>query len=305
MPPIEVDDLSKDYGTVLANDSLSFTVEEGEIFGFLGPNGSGKSTTIRLLLGLLKPTSGTASLLGADIHDEAALIEAKQRIGYLPDHLGFKEEVTGTEILDYHASMKGDSRMNELLEIFTPPLKRPIREYSAGNKRMLGLIQAFMHDPDLVLMDEPTSGLDPLKQEEFNEFIRREREQGTTVFFSSHVLSEVRRVCDRVGIIRDGELVELGDIETLMNQGGKRVRVHTSNEAVTRLRNLDGVVDVTPFPDGVQFIYAGEYNTLIRELAKYDIRDVDIGEPPIEDVFIHYYGGQDSEISNQQGASDV
>lgn len=305
MPPIEVDDLSKDYGSVLANDSLSFTVEEGEIFGFLGPNGSGKSTTIRLLLGLLKPTSGTASILGADIHDEAAMIEAKQRIGYLPDHLGFNEEVTGSEVLDYHASMKGDSRVDELLEIFTPPLDRPIREYSTGNKRMLGLIQAFMHDPDLVLMDEPTSGLDPLKQEEFNEFVRNERQHGTTVFFSSHVLSEVRRICDRVGIIREGRLIELEDIETLMKQGGKRVRVHTTDEAVTRLETLDGVVDATPFPDGVQFIYTGEYNTLIRELAKYDIRDVDIGEPPIEDVFIHYYGTGETDTGDRPEDPDV
>ncbi|WP_418766734.1 ATP-binding cassette domain-containing protein [Natronomonas amylolytica] len=305
MPPIEVEDLSKDYGSVLANDSLSFTVEEGEIFGFLGPNGSGKSTTIRLLLGLLKPTSGTASVLGADIHDEAALIEAKQRIGYLPDHLGFNEEVTGNEVLDYHASMKGDGRLEELLEIFTPPLERPIREYSTGNKRMLGLIQAFMHDPDLVLMDEPTSGLDPLKQEEFNEFVRNERQHGTTVFFSSHVLSEVRRICDRVGIIREGRLIELEDIETLMKQGGKRVRVHTTDEAVERLETLDGVVDATPFPDGVQFIYTGEYNTLIRELAAYDIRDVDIGEPPIEDVFIHYYGAGETDTADNPEGTDV
>jgi len=293
--PIEVTDLSKDYGEVLANDSLSFTVRTGEVFGFLGPNGAGKSTLIRMLLGLLKPTGGTATVLGADIHDEEALIEAKQRIGYLPAQLGFEEAVTGEEILDYHASMKGEQRVDELLDIFSPPLERPIREYSTGNERMLGLIQAFMHDPDLVIMDEPTSGLDPLMQEEFNEFVRRERDAGTTIFFSSHVLSEVRRVCDRVGIIRAGELVELEDIETLLDQGGKRVRVHTTDDASGEIAALDGVVDVTQFPDGVQFIYTGEYNALVEELARHDVRDVEISEPPLEDVFVHYYGTSGTE----------
>lgn len=292
MIPIQVDDLTKEYGSVLANDSLTFSVKQGEVFGFLGPNGSGKSTTIRTLLGLLKPTSGTATVLGADIHDEAALIEAKRRIGYLPDHLGFNEDVTGKQVLEYHASMKGDSRRDELLDIFTPPIERPIREYSAGNKRMLGLIQTFMHDPDLVIMDEPTSGLDPLKQDVFNEFIRDECQQGLTVFLSSHVLSEVRRICDRVGIIRGGELIELEDVETLLEQGGKRVRVYTTDEATEALAALDGVPEVSPFPDGVQFIYTGEYNALLDELANHDVSDVDISEPPLEDVFIHYYGGE-------------
>jgi ABC-2 type transport system ATP-binding protein len=304
MPPIDVDDLTKDYGSVLANDSLTFTVERGEVFGFLGPNGSGKSTTIRMLLGLLKPTSGTASVLGADVRDESALIEAKRRIGYLPDTLGFNEEVTGKQVLDYHASMKGDSRRNELLEIFTPPIERPIREYSAGNKRMLGLIQAFMHDPDLVIMDEPTSGLDPLKQDLFNEFISDECEQGLTVFLSSHVLSEVQRVCDRVGIIREGELVELEDFETLLGQGGKRVRVSTTDDAIEALAALDGVVEASSFSDGVQFIYTGEYNALLDELAKHDVSDVDISEPPLEDVFIHYYGTDETrEVDPEADAS--
>lgn len=305
MPPIDVQNLTKDYGSVLANGSVSFTVERGEVFGFLGPNGAGKSTTIRMLLGLLKPTGGTATVLGADIHDEDALIEAKRRIGYLPDQLGFDENVTGQEVLDYHASMKGESRLGDLLDIFTPPLERPVREYSAGNRRMLGLIQAFMHDPDLVIMDEPTSGLDPLKQEEFNEFVRDEREHGTTVFLSSHVLSEVRRICDRVGIIRGGKLVELEDIETLLEQGGKRVRVHTTAEAVSDLTALEGVLEVSRFPDGIQFIYTGEYNALLDELARHDIHDVDISEPPLEDVFIHYYDADISGASQQDGETDV
>ncbi|WP_227379685.1 ABC transporter ATP-binding protein [Haladaptatus halobius] len=305
MATIEVSDLTKDYGSVLGVDSLSFTVEDGEIFGFLGPNGAGKTTTIRTLLGLLEPTSGTATVLGADVHDEDALIDAKQRIGYLPAHLGFNEEVMGTEVLDYHASIKGDSRRDELLDIFTPPVKRPIREYSTGNKRMLGIVQAFMHDPELVIMDEPTSGLDPLMQEEFNEFVRNERKRGKTLFFSSHVLSEVRRVCDRVGILRDGKLVGLEDIETLLGRGGKRVQLQTTDEARADLTSLDGVIDVETFAEGIQFIYTGEYNTLLRELATHDVREIEISEPPLEDVFMHYYGADGAAEPSQEVHSDA
>ncbi|GGL67194.1 ABC transporter ATP-binding protein [Halocalculus aciditolerans] len=305
MATIEVNDLTKDYGSVRAVDSISFTVERGEIFGFLGPNGAGKTTTIRTLLGLLEPTEGTASVLGADVHDEDALIDAKERIGYLPAHLGFNEEVTGKDVLDYHASVKGESRREELLEIFTPPVERPVREYSTGNKRMLGIVQAFMHDPDLVIMDEPTSGLDPLMQEEFNEFVRGERERGKTLFFSSHVLSEVRRVCDRVGILREGDLVGLEDIESLLGQGGKRVQLQTTDEASADLTALDGVIDVQTFAEGIQFIYTGEYNTLLRELASHDVREIEINEPPLEDIFMHYYGKDDAVESNQEVASDI
>jgi ABC-2 type transport system ATP-binding protein len=290
MPPLNVQELTKSYGEVLAADAVSFTVEAGEVFGFLGPNGAGKTTVIRTLLGFLKPTSGTATVLGADIRDEDALVEARQRLGYLPDTLGFDEGVTGKRVLDYHASIKGESRREELETLFTPPLSRPVREYSSGNRRMLGIIQAFMHDPDLVIMDEPTAGLDPLKQEQFNEFVRAESERGTTLFFSSHVLSEVRRVCDRVGILRDGRLIELEEIQTLLDQGGKRVLVQTTPQARAELEALDGVVDVTAHGDGIQFIYAGEYDALLDALARHDIRDIEISEPPLEDVFMHYYG---------------
>ncbi|OYR42089.1 ABC transporter [Halorubrum sp. Ib24] len=292
--PLVVEGLTKDFGSVVANDDVSFTVNRGEVFGFLGPTGAGKSTTIRLLLGLLKPTSGTARVLGADIRDEAALTEAKRRIGYLPAHLGFDGEVTGEAVLDYHGEMKGDGRREELLELFTPPVDRPVREYSTGNKRMLGLVQAFMHDPDLVIMDEPTGGLDPLKQEAFNEFVRDERDRGTTVFFSSHVLSEVRRVCDRVGILRAGRLVELENVEALLHRSGKHVRVHASDAAVAAIAGLDGVVDPKRFAEGVQFVYAGDVSALLGELATHDVSDVEIGEPPIEDVFAHYYGSEES-----------
>ncbi|WP_255198678.1 ABC transporter ATP-binding protein [Halorarius litoreus] len=288
MAAIEVSNLSKHYGDVRANDGLSFAVDEGEIFGYLGPNGAGKTTTIRTLLGFQVPTDGTATLLGHDIRDEDALIEAKADIGYLPGDPGLDETVTGEEYLEYQGSLKGDSRRDELLELFDPPLDRKIREYSRGNKQMLGIVQAFMHDPDLVIMDEPTSGLDPLKQGVFNEFLREERARGKTVFFSSHILGEVRRVCDRVGVIREGKLVALEDVDTLLRRGGKRVRVHTATGLDTV--DLGGAVDVERLDDGVQFTFAGDYNDLLAFLASYDVVDLEIEEPPLEDVFMHFYG---------------
>ena len=312
--PLVVEGLTKEFGSVVANDDVSFAVNEGEVFGFLGPNGAGKSTTIRLLLGLLKPTSGTARVLGADVRDEAALTDVKRRVGYLPAHLGFADAATGEAVLDYHGAMKGEERREELLELFTPPIERPIRDYSTGNRRMLGLVQAFMHDPDLVIMDEPTAGLDPLKQEAFNEFVRDERDRGTTVFFSSHVLSEVRRVCDRVGILRGGSLVELENVDALLHRGGKHVRVHASDAAIAAITDLDGVVDPERFAEGAQFIYAGDVNALLRELAAHDVRDVEVGEPPIEDVFAHYYGSEgtagganatDAAWNGSSGATDA
>lgn len=305
MTAIEFDGLTKRYGdsgwvrlpgrrtgskSVVAIDSLSFSVEEGEIFGFLGPNGAGKTTTIRTLLGLLSPTEGSATVLGADVRDEGTLIEAKKRIGYLPADLAFDEGMTGRRVLDHHASIKGDSRREELLESFDPPVEREIREYSTGNERMLGIVQAFMHDPDLVIMDEPTSGLDPLKQERFHEFLREERERGTTIFFSSHVLGEVRQVCDRVGILRAGRLVALEDVDSLLKRGGKRVGVRLAEEIPTEEFLIEGMVDVHAVGDGFQFTYTGEYNALLSHLASYDVTDIEIGEPPLEDVFMHYYG---------------
>jgi len=291
MATIEVQGLTKAYGDTLANDDLEFSIERGEIFGYLGPNGSGKSTTIRQLMGFQSPTAGTATLFGADIRDQDALREVKSRIGFLPGEPAFNGSVTGEVFLDYQARLKGDSRRAELLELFTPPLERKIREYSTGNKQMLGLVQAFMHDPDLVIMDEPTSGLDPLKQEAFNRFLRRERDDGLTVFFSSHVLGEVRRVCDRVGIIREGRLVTVETVDDLLQRGGKRVRVHTDPPLTKADLGLDGVVDFVAEGRQAQFTFTGDYDELFEALSQHRIVDVEIDEPPIEEVFMHYYGG--------------
>jgi len=299
MAPVEVEGLTKHYGDVVANDALSFEVEAGEVFGYLGPNGAGKTTTIRTLMGFQSPTAGTARLLGADVRDEGAHIEARRRIGYLPESPAFDESATGRELLDLHAAVKGDERRDELLELFSPPLDRPIREYSTGNVQMLGLVQAFMHDPDLVVMDEPTSGLDPLKVQQFNEFLRGEQRAGTTVFMSSHQLSEVRRVCDRVGVIREAELVTTERVDALLRRSGKFVRLRAAEPLDAGDVAMDGVHDVQVRPgdgdDGVTemtFTYTGDVNPLVERVAGYDLLDLDVEEAPLEEVFMRFYGGE-------------
>ena len=293
MTAIDVDGLTKEFGETVAINDLHFQVEEGEIFGYLGPNGAGKTTTLRTLLGFLGPTSGTATVLGADIRDEDALIEAKRNIGYLPGELNFDKGVTGHTFLEYQASLKGGSRLDEMLELFEPPLSRKIREFSSGNRQMLGIIQAFMHDPDLIIMDEPTRGLDPLMQERLNTFLREERESGATIIFSSHILAEVRRVCDRVGIIRQGEIVALESIESLLHKGGKRIRIHTEEPIDPDEFDLDGVIEFELVGEQAHFTFAGDYNRLLDVLARYSLIDMEVEEPPLEEVFMHFYGDDD------------
>ncbi|SIR75777.1 ABC transporter ATP-binding protein [Natronorubrum thiooxidans] len=304
MTAIELEGLTKDYGEVLANDDLTFSVETGEVFGYLGPNGAGKTTTIRMLLGFISPTAGTGQVLGHDIRDERALIEAKRQIGYLSDEPGFDEQATGNEILELHAAVKGDERSDELLALFDPPMDRQIREYSRGNVQKLGLVTTFMHDPELVILDEPTSGLDPLMKQRFAEFLRREKENGVTVFFSSHILSEVRRLCDRVGIIRGGELVTIEPIETLLTRSGKAVRIQSETPIPLTVLDIDGVHDLeSSLPGGTDdidpssaftecaFTFTGDINQLLAALSEYDLLDLSIEEAPLEDVFLRFYGG--------------
>jgi ABC-2 type transport system ATP-binding protein len=333
MAAIEVDGLTKDYGEVLANDDLTFEVAEGEVFGYLGPNGAGKTTTIRTLMGFQSPTAGSATVLGHDVADESALIAARRRIGFLPSNPAFDEGVTGREILDLHASIKGGERREELLDVFDPPLDRKVRAYSTGNVQKLGLVQAFMHDPDLVVMDEPTSGLDPLMQREFNEFVDAEKAEGMTVFLSSHVLSEVRRVCDRVGVLRAGRLVTTERIEDLLDRTGKFVRVRVAGDVSPGAFELDGAHDVAcSTTDGGQrgddgreadraaasngggtqsseatdatdaadpvtectFTFTGDVNDLLALLGEYTVIDLDVEEAPLEEVFMRFYGDTDA-----------
>ncbi|MFP9193815.1 ABC transporter ATP-binding protein [Natronosalvus vescus] len=305
MVAIELEGLTKDYGSVLGADSLTFDVERGEIFGFLGPNGAGKTTTIRMLLGFISPTAGSARILGHDIRDRKALLEAKRNIGYLSDDPGFDEQATGTEILDLHAAVKGDERREELLELFDPPLERKIREYSRGNIQKLGLVTTFMHEPELVILDEPTSGLDPLMKQRFADFLRAEQQRDVTVFFSSHILSEVRRLCDRVAIIRDGRLTTIDPIDALLTRSGKSIRIHSADPIPTTALDLEGVHDlevgISESSEAREadvftecaFTFTGDINHLLGRVSGYDLLDLSIEEAPLEDVFMRFYGGDD------------
>jgi ABC-2 type transport system ATP-binding protein len=302
MSALETVDLTKYYGETRGIEDLTLAVESGEVFGYLGPNGAGKTTTIRTLLGFITPTDGEATVLGYDVRDERALIEAKRHIGYLPSDPGFDTEITGRKLLDYHAELKGDVRSDELLERFDPPIDRDIGEYSRGNVQKLAIVQAFMHDPDLVIMDEPTSGLDPLMQERFYEFVREERDRGTTIFFSSHILSEVRKVCDRVGIIRDGQLVTLEAVETLLDRSGKHVRVVVAETVERTNFEFAGVHDLTI--DGtISFTFTGDYDVLLDHLQRYTVQDLEIDEAPLEDIFMRFYGDEGSDAEAEVGGS--
>ena len=308
MAVVHTDELTKYYGDVRGIENLTFDVERGEVFGFLGPNGAGKTTAIRTLMGFQSPTAGSATVLGAAITDAPALRDARRNVGYLPSEPGFDENVTGRRLLEYHGSLRGDVRSDELLELFDPPLDRNVGDYSRGNEQMLAIVMAFMHDPDLLIMDEPTSGLDPLKQEAFLEFVRAEQDRGKTFFFSSHILSEVRKVCDRVGIIREGQLVALENVASLVDRSGKTVRASIAEPLTATAFDIDGAHDVT-IGDGsvlgeggsgeattsVSFTYTGAYEPLLRQLLQYELLDLVIEEAPLEDVFMRFYGDHDAE----------
>jgi ABC-2 type transport system ATP-binding protein len=316
MGAIEVSGLTKDYGEVRANDEVTFSVEEGEVFGYLGPNGAGKTTTIRTLMGFQSPTAGGGTVLGADVTDAGALREARSRIGYLPSNPQFDEQATGTELLDLHASVKADDRREELLSTFDVPVDRVVRGYSTGQVQKLGIVQAFMHDPDLVIMDEPTAGLDPLVQQRFNEFLSNERAAGKTVFLSSHVLSEVRRVCDRVGIIRGGRIVAVEGVEDLMNRSGKFVRLRVGADLAATDVTLDGVHELSvhavegPRAEAtvgggagvatateLTFTYTGDFDSLVDFVDGFHVLELDVEEAPLDRVFMRFYDGTGGEGS--------
>ncbi len=317
---IETDGLTKYYGETRGIEDLSFSVAEGEVFGFLGPNGAGKTTAIRTLLGYQSPTSGLATVLGQDVTDAEAMRQARDRIGYLPGSPGLDNSVTGRRLLDLYRSLRGDERSEELLDSFRPPLDRAVGEYSTGNKQMLAIVIALMHAPDLVVMDEPTSGLDPLKQERLYDLIRQERRRGVTFFFCSHILSEVRKVCSRVGIIREGRLVELEDVDTLLHRGGKTVQIRVADDVTADDFALSGVHDlsVSAASDDeggtlatatqVSFTYTGAYDDLLDHLTEFHVVDLDVKEAPIEEVFMRFYGeekGDRDRTAETGGISDA
>lgn len=285
MNVIEIKNLTKYYGKIKGIEDLTFTVKKGEIFGFLGPNGAGKTTTIRTLLGYLIPTRGSAYIFGKNIEDN--IVEIKREVAYIPGDLNVYGHLTGRQFLDYFASLRNREMilLDELLEIFDVPLDRKLKGYSKGMKQMIGIIQAFMDDPEMVIMDEPTSGLDPLLQQKTYDFLLKQKRRGKTMFFSSHVLSEVDKICDRVGVIRKGDLVALEDVESLKHKRGKIVRVKIKED----IESFKGPKDMKIKDDWIEFIASDSIDSWIKKLSKFTIIDLEINDFALEDIFIHYY----------------
>ncbi|RME83966.1 MAG: ABC transporter ATP-binding protein [Caldilineae bacterium] len=289
MSVIEVNNLTKYYGKARGIIDVSFQVEEGEIFGFIGPNGAGKSTTIRLLLSLIYPTSGSAKIWGKDCIKYGP--ELRQDIGYLPSEVFYYERMKVIDLLKYSASFyKKDctERMHELAELMELELDRRIEDLSYGNKKKVGIVQGLLHSPRLLFLDEPTSGLDPLMQRKFFQLVREENQRGVTVFFSSHILGEVQRLCNRVGIIREGRIVEIEDIRTLQKNNYKKVRV-AGDGLDPSFFDLPGVTNLESRNGVVRFFYKGDINNITKRLGQLQLIDVTIEEPTLEEIFMHYY----------------
>jgi len=292
--PISICRLTKQYGNVRAVNNLSLEVVPGEILGFLGLNGAGKTTTIRILLDLLRPNGGNAFILGHDCQSDG--LRARLNIGYLPGEMGIYSDLTGREVLDLFAGLNGHavnvSRRRELqqcLEFSESDLRRRLREYSTGMKRKLGLIQAFQSDPQLLILDEPTEGLDPLMQESFYKLLVDVKQRGRTVFMSSHVLSEVDRVCDRIALIRKGELVLLSDIEDLRKLAARPVRVLFAEDVPIAASLPPGNEVVETGPRSWNLKVEGPLGPLLRAIATLPVRDIEIAEAKLEDVILKYY----------------
>jgi len=289
MSIIEVNNLTKYYGKARGIVDVSFTEEEGEIFGFIGPNGAGKSTTIRLLLSLIYPTSGKAKVFGKDVLTHGP--EIRRDIGYLPSEVYYYEGMKVIDLLKYSASFYErdcTKRMHELSEAMELEMNRRISDLSYGNKKKVGIVQGLLHSPKLLFLDEPTAGLDPLMQRTFFDLVREENARGVTVFFSSHILGEVQRLCTRVGIIREGRIVEISNIRTLQQNNYKKVRV-TAEGLEQAAFNLPGVTNLQTENSTVHFFFKGDINTVLQKISGIQVSDVTIEEPTLEEIFMHYY----------------
>jgi ABC-2 type transport system ATP-binding protein len=291
VPAIEITDLTKFYGKDRGIDHINLEIREGEIFGFIGPNGAGKSTTIRILLNLIFPTGGSARIMGLDVISRTKAI--KYLTGYIPSDANSYSSMTVRECLTYFLRFyhvrNGDDRMTELCGLFDLELDRKIHDLSRGNQKKVSIVQSLMHSPKLLIMDEPTTGLDPLMQEKFFELLRSENRKGTTIFFSSHILSEVQLLCKRIAIIREGKIAQVEDIDTLRRKQLKKVHIGFSNPEEDAGFECPGMENVLRDAGMLSFMYPGDVNTLVGRLAGRKIKDLTIEEPSLEEIFMHYY----------------
>jgi len=301
MSIIETRRLTKYYGKSPGIVDLDLAVEEGEIFGFIGPNGAGKSTTIRSLLGLIFPTSGSGRIFGLDIVRDTK--EIKKRVGYMPAEAGYYHKMDVAELLRYSAGFydgDGEERMRELAGVLGLDLDRKIADLSRGNQRKVAIVQSLLHRPRLLILDEPTIGLDPLVQARFFDILREENRRGTTVFFSSHTLSEVQKMCGRVAIIKDGRVAAIEDIENLRKKQLRKVEVEFLAPADTATLGLEGLISPRVDKNVLSFMYSGSVDALVSALAVRSVRDLLIEEPTLEEIFMHYY----SDTEERRGAGE-
>jgi ABC-2 type transport system ATP-binding protein len=289
MSIIEVNNLTKYYGKSRGIVDVSFSEQEGEIFGFIGPNGAGKTTTIRLLLSLIHPTSGSAKVFGKDVTTHGP--DIRRDIGYLPSEVFYYEGMKVIDLLKYSASFYDrdcTQRMHDLSELMELEMNRRINDLSYGNKKKVGIVQGLLHSPKLLFLDEPTAGLDPLMQRKVFDLFRAENARGVTIFFSSHILSEVQRLCTRVGIIREGKIVEISNIRTLQKNNYKKVSVSADGLQAAAF-NLPGVTNLQAENGSVHFFFKGDINVVLQKLSGLQVSDVAIEEPTLEEIFMHYY----------------
>ncbi|KQL40230.1 ABC transporter [Bacillus sp. FJAT-25509] len=290
MYAIEINNLTKTYGNSRGITDISFNIEEGEIFGFIGPNGAGKSTTIRTLLSLIYPTTGSAKIFGKDCVQFAP--EIKKEIGYLPSEVFYYDNMKVMDLLKYSASFyKKDctKRIKELAEVMDLDLTKKIDDLSLGNKKKVGIVQGLLHEPKLIILDEPTSGLDPLMQQRFFDLLEEENKKGATILFSSHILSEVQRLCDRVAIIKEGKIVTVEKISTLQENNYKRFKIDIQNEVDPNFFNMPGVNNIEIKGKTISFIFKGNINKVLKKIAEIEIENLWIEEPDLEEIFLHYY----------------
>lgn len=294
MNVIEIKNLTKSYGKARGIIDVSFNVEQGEIFGFIGPNGAGKSTTIRTLLSLIYPTSGSASIFGKDCVQFGP--EIKKEIGYLPSEVFYYDNMKVIDLLKYSASFyKKDcsKRIVELAEIMDLDLNKKIDDLSFGNKKKVGIVQGLLHSPKLIILDEPTSGLDPLMQQKFFDLLEQENKKGATILLSSHILGEVQRLCNRVAIIKEGKIIKVEKISTLQENNHKKFKIEVKSKIEDNYFNISGVSALEINDNIISFLFRGDINLIMKKISEIQITNLWIEEPDLEEIFMHYYEKED------------
>ena len=289
---IDIRNLSKFYGKNRGIEHVNLKINEGEIFGFIGPNGAGKSTTIRILMNMIFPTSGSASIMGMDVIRETKKI--KRQVGYIPSDANAYSSMHVNEFLGYCYSFyqpnNTKQRIHELSDFFELDLKRKITELSLGNRKKVSIIQSLLHNPRILIVDEPTTGLDPLMQSKFFELLRSENQKGMTIFYSSHVLNEVQVLCKRVAIIKEGTIIKLEDIETLRKKSLKKVQIEFEDHVKKENFSIPGIENLIPgHGNNLNFMFSGDINELVGALREIKIVNIRIEEPSLDEIFMHFY----------------